>query len=57
MIRFRCYNISSLHDLDLASEVISVWREQFKLLAEKYYPDGKNYVSYMYLVVRKRARV
>ena len=41
---------------DLASTIVGAVRRQFTVLAEKHYPDGKNYLTYMYLVVQRRPR-
>ena len=46
-----------LRNTALATTISTAVREQFKLLAEKNYPDGRNYVNYMYFVVKRLPRV
>ena len=43
--------------LDLAVAIADAVKEQATLLAEKYYPDGKNYFNFMYFVVRRQPRL
>ena len=45
-----------LQDRDLAVTIMKAMREQYEVLAEKHFPDGKLYLTYMYFVVKRKPR-
>ena len=45
-----------MKDEDLAVTIMKAMREQYEMLAEKHFPDGKLYLTYMYFVVKRKPR-
>ena len=47
---------AELKDRDLADTIMKAMREQYEMLAEKHFPDGRLYLTYMYFVVKRKPR-
>ena len=45
-----------LEDGDLAGTIMGAMREQYEMLAEQHFPDGRLSLTYMYFVVRRKPR-
>ena len=45
-----------LKERDLAVTIMKAMREQYEMLAEKHFPDGRLYLTYMYFVVKRKPR-
>ena len=48
--------VGGLKDGDLAGTIMRAMREQYEVLAEKHFPDGRLYLTYMYFVVKRKPR-
>ena len=42
---------------DIPACIMKAMREEYEMLAEEHFPDGRLYLTYMYFVVRRKARV
>ena len=40
----------------MADTIMKAMREQYEMLAEKHFPDGRLYLTYMYFVVKRKPR-
>ena len=42
---------------DIPVSIMKAMREEYEMLAEEHFPDGRLYLTYMYFVVKRKPRV
>ena len=42
---------------EIPVSIMKAMREEYEMLAEEHFPDGRQYLTYMYFVVKRKPRV